>query len=118
MMPAPVAWREHAHALLTAVQSAGVPATMDPRKVNALGVLLLPPDWRQTTGGGVMAAWTAYLVGPGTSDTDAVFALLDVLDAVRLALPGCVEAEWSQVALEPDAPSRPAYRLTIAADPL
>lgn len=117
-MPTPIPWREKAHALLTAVQGAGVPATMDPRKVAPLGCLLMPPDFAQVTGTGVMAAWTVYLIGPGAADADAVFALLDVLDTVRLALPGCVEAEWSSVSLEPDAPARPAYRLTIASDPL
>lgn len=119
MMTTPlIDWRGQAAAYIAALNAAGIPATMDPRKVNALGALLAPPDFAQTTGRGVMAAWTVWLIAPGPADTDAVYALLDRLEAARQALPGCVEAEYSTVELEPDTPARPAYRLVIAGDPL
>jgi hypothetical protein len=102
--------------LTDAVKALGIRATMDPRRVNAPCVLLVPPDIEQATGCGALAAWTCHLIAPGPGDLDSTTWLLENLPAVFDAVGGFT-AEYGSLSVLPDSDPMPAYTITVVQQP-
>ena len=110
-------WSEKAAELIDAVKAVGVNATMDPRKFQAPGVLITPPDLERVVAcPDPFAAWTVWLLAPAPADLDAVKWLLDHLTDVWNAVGGFT-AEFSSVTLDPDGSPLPGYQITVVQQP-
>ena len=68
----------------TALAAAGIRATCDPRSVNPVCVLILPPSLPAMTlmCGGGDAAWNALVVGPTPGNLDSWTAIEDLAERV------------------------------------
>lgn len=101
---------EHALAIVTRLEAAGITATCDPRGATPPCVLIAPPSATADLGCGVTGAWAAWALSPTTANLDAWKALDELVAAVYAVLP--VEGwDFLPYRLSPDSPSVPAYRI-------
>lgn len=111
-------WAERAAAMVKALDEVGIRATLDPRKFQAPGVLITPPDLERVVAcPDPYAAWTVFLLAPGPSDLDAIKWLLDNLTPAFNAVGGYT-AEFGNVTLNPEADPLPGYTITVVNSPM
>jgi len=104
---------DRALALADKLNGAGIVATVDPRSATPPCVLVTPPGKTYDIVCGFTAAWSLWVLVPGTGNAEA-FAQLDRIETAVAGVLPVSRSTFSQYVLSPDNPPMPAYHLEFS----